>query len=299
MAVRFSNTTSQTYTSTSSVPTGALTVTFWVQLVSNIATYQPFWVVDNNTSNAADLLVCTSSDGVGLRVYGVTEQLDGPDMVVGTWYQIAVTKSSARSVVLYYAALGSALTASTPTTYSAITPTTMRIGGFQSGVATNSPDARIANVKQWSTDLTQAEVETELAQAVPVRLANLVRWHPFTAAGTTDYTGAGLTLSGGTGVTTEDGPPVPWTDLASILTAPTGGVSGDVSAATTAASTVAASRADAGSVSRQTAASSTATANAASNLAVTHATTAAGTVSASTGGSSVNPGRFLLLAAAA
>lgn len=213
MAVRFSNTTGQSYTSTSSVPTGALTITCWAQLVSDINTFAPFWALDNNSSSAADLLCTTSSDGVGLRVYGVTEQLDGPDMVVGTWYRIAVTKSSARSVTLYYGALGSALSVSTPTTYSAITPTTLRVGGFRSGVATNSPDARIADFKQWSTDLTQAEVETELAQSVPARLANLVRWHPLLTADAADYSGAGLTLSGGTGATTEAGPPNPWLDL--------------------------------------------------------------------------------------
>lgn len=213
MAARFTNTTGQTYTSTASVPTGALTITCWVQLVSDINTYAPFWSLDNNTSNAADLLCTTSSDGVGLRLYGVTAQLDGLDMTVGTWYRIAVTKDSARSVVLYYGAAGSTLTASTPTTYEAITPTTLRVGGFRSGVATNSPDARVADFKQWSTNLTAAEVETELSQSAPSRLANLTRWHPFLNAETVDYSGAALTLSGGTGVTTEAGPPNPWLDL--------------------------------------------------------------------------------------
>lgn len=83
---------------------------------------------------------------------------------------------------------------------------------------------RVANFKVWNAALTQAEIENELAQYVPHRTANLLRWHPFLIAETTDYSGADRTLTGGTGATTEDGPPIPWhVPLRRIITTGTGG----------------------------------------------------------------------------
>jgi hypothetical protein len=128
---------------------------------------------------------------------------------VGTWYRTAITVSGT-NCSWYHGTTSGALTVASVANISSPT------GGSQTwsiGTPSFSSEwwnGRLAALKIFDAQLTQAEVENELARYVPFRTANLVQWHPFVTAETVDYSGAGNTLSGGTGTTTESGPPVPW-----------------------------------------------------------------------------------------
>lgn len=67
---------------------------------------------------------------------------------------------------------------------------------------------RLAAVKVWNTNLTQAEIINEARQYAPIRTANLVAWFPLLKVEGTDYTGSNWTINGT--LTAVDGPPIPW-----------------------------------------------------------------------------------------
>lgn len=209
MAVRF-DATGENYTSTSSPPAGTYTVTCWAKVSSDRNTWSAVWASDSSMSNYVYL--ATDSDGTTMKAWtqvsGNDREITGPNMTVGTWYRLALVVNGANAT-LYHGTASGTLSAPNSTTWQTIAATTtFRVGSNPfSGEWLNGC---IANLKHYSTDLTQAEIERELAQYLPARTANLVRWHPFLTNETTDYSGNARTLSGGTGTAREDGPPIPW-----------------------------------------------------------------------------------------
>lgn len=214
MAVRFSA-DGQDYTSASIGLTGQpFTVTCWVQLRADRNDFSTIFSVDDGGATEM-VYVQTNADGVTLFLGG-----DGGASTVGSvaltvdvWYRVAVTYSGTTGT-LYTGAAGAALASASGTLGTNTGLSTLRIG--ESGFADEWLNGCVANLKMWSAALSAGEIETELGQYVPARLANLLRWHPFVAAETTDRSGNGLTLSGGTGTSTEGGPPIPWAGIAPL-----------------------------------------------------------------------------------
>lgn len=210
MAVRF-DATGESYTSTSSPPSGsAFTVTCWVKVSTDRNTWSAAWSSDSSTSNYSYL--ATDSDGVTMKwwtiVSGNERIITGPAMTVGTWYKFAAVCNGANATLYWGTASGALSSASAANWVTLATSTTFRIG--VDPFTDEWLNGCVASVKHWSTNLTQAEIERELSQYAPERTTNLVRWHPFIANETTDYSGSARTLSGGTGTAREDGPPIPW-----------------------------------------------------------------------------------------
>ncbi len=217
MAVRF-DATGEEYTSTDSPPTGDFTVACWICVAVDRNTYSTFW--ESSASTAHYLQFATAADGQTLSYYqtGATT-LAGPLMAVGEWYRTAIVRNTAAATnTLYSAAAGASTLASTSTAIDTAVPSTLRIGG--SIYTAEWANGLVANFKHFSAALTQAEIEAELAQYLPRRMANVVRRHPMVNPETTDHSGNGRTLTGGTGATRGDGPPIPWSGSRPTLILP-------------------------------------------------------------------------------
>jgi hypothetical protein len=222
MAVRFDAGT-DVYTATTGLPSSSTvwSMTMWALMAVNRATYCGFLDMPQTTGADAATWQYPGVGGNGTTIIGAfsdATEISSPavDMTVGTWFRIALIRASATSATLYRGAFGSPLTATTDAAMSTNitgTPAKLWLGG--DSYSAEWWNGRLANVKLYNAALTQAEVETELGQYVPVRTANLLRWHPMIGAETTDRSGNGNTLTAGsTAANTEDGPPIPWMVMA-------------------------------------------------------------------------------------
>lgn len=220
MAVRFD--ADESYTSASSPPADtAYTVTCWVKLSADRNTWSSVWGSDSSSSNY--LYLATDSDGVTMKgwvfVGGSERTVTGPVMAVGTWYRLALVVNGVNATLYHGTATGVLSAPSVANWFTITGTTTFRVGA--NVFAGEWLNGCVANLKHYSTNLTQAEVERELGAYVPARTANLVRWHPFVANETTDYSGAARTLSGGVTTTREDGPPIAWLSHLTPIVTPT------------------------------------------------------------------------------
>lgn len=214
MAVRFD--AEENYSSTSSPPGATFTVTCLAYLSVDRDQYSTFW--ESAASTTDFFLFSTDFNGQipSLYVNDATLRLAGSSMTVGQWYQFGMVRTATTAATLYHGLLGGSLTAVSASGLGANTPTTLRIGA---SVFTNEwLNGRITAFKQWDAALTAAEVSAELRQYSPRRSTNLVRFHPFQIAETTDYSGNGRTLTVTGSPTTEDGPTLPWARSVVALT---------------------------------------------------------------------------------
>ena len=222
MAVRF-DAAGENYSASGGLPGSTYTFTAWVLLAATSLT-------DNNVvywfTNGSDVFT-------GIEVRSTLNDLQGYDSATysfnglgplavsaNTWYRCALVVNGANAT-FYRAAAGSALGSASASDFT--TPTTPNEFFLGDDRYDEYWNGRLAAVKVWTAALTQAEVEHELAQYVPARTANLIRFHPFVKAETTDYSGSGNTLSGGSGTSTEDGPPIPWRIISPTVIVPAAG----------------------------------------------------------------------------
>lgn len=200
--------TGEEFTATNGLPGNTYTFTGWVRPNAvGVAHQTMYWLWASG-----DVFT-----GIQFRDQGDLQAIDGGShsfLGVGplaasanTWYRVALVVSGANAT-FYRSAAGSALGSGSVTDFSPpASPSTWYIGDNPYDEHLNG---RMAAIKVWSVALTQAEVESELAQYAPKRTTNLLRFHPFIKTETVDYSGQGNALSGGTGTTTDDGPPIPW-----------------------------------------------------------------------------------------
>lgn len=224
MAVQYAAVT-QNHTATSGLPGNVFTLTMWLWPASQPARYMfPLWL---DASGGSSFVAIGIRDGLnnlqlidsgnytfnGVNPLAVSAQ---------TWYKCAAVVDGANAT-FYRSAGDSALVSGGVADFAPpATPSNLYVGNSRFD---EWYDGRLAALKVWDAALTQAEIEAELAQYLPHRTANLLRFHPFLQAETADYSGNGNALSGGTGATTADGPPIPWAGIQPrlILPAATGG----------------------------------------------------------------------------
>jgi len=135
---------------------------------------------------------------------------NGSTVVVGTsivatniWNHYALTCAGTGANLLkgYYNSVNEITT----TAAAAITSTRIIVGDDAGGDPMN---ARIAAIKIWNAVLTQQEIQTEMRCYQPVRVANLLSWHPMLLH--TDVAQYGTTWTVGGTLATEQGPPIAW-----------------------------------------------------------------------------------------
>lgn len=203
MSVRFSG-AGQNYTATNGLPGSTYTVLAWAYLVADRNTTSTLWVHDASGSDGHN--VRTQADGVTLEVNSSGATITPGAFTVGAWHRVAFAANGTSGTLYIGAATGSLTPASGA--IPSLTVSSVSIGSFSTGSG-SWLNGQLANLKAYSATLTQAEIETELRFWFPVRTANLLRYHPFHGAETTDRSGNGNTLSGGTGATAADDPPAP------------------------------------------------------------------------------------------
>ena len=235
MAVRFDN-SGEGYTTTAGVPTGsAWTILLWVNMKVDTNNYAKVWALKGGTTV---LFLSSGAEGNAFAVWGSFGNAAGITATADTWFRSAVVATGSGDSTHYFGAVGDALSSQATPEFVGDAPadaTSLTISG-ELGEHLNGC---VAGLKIWSATLTQAEIENEFTQYVPIRTANLIHWHPFLAADTVDYSGNANALTGGTGASTEDGPPIPWETGEVGLFLPTTGPSTTVSAENSAGTGVA------------------------------------------------------------
>ena len=232
MAVRFSA-AGQHYQATTGLPGSTYTFTAWVWSTAVGSRYRVvYWFRQTSGDHFSGMGIRDNPANLQL-MEDVSYWFSGVGALAAsaqTWYQIAAVVNGANAT-FYRSAAGDPITSVSVSNFTPpATPNQLWLGTDAFG---GWWDGRIAAVKVWDAALTTAEVEAELSQQQPKRTTNLIRWHPFVTAETTDYSGLDNTLTGGTGATTEDGPPIPWGSAIPVLLLPAAGattVSGTLSA---------------------------------------------------------------------
>ncbi|MFJ2029419.1 LamG-like jellyroll fold domain-containing protein [Streptosporangium sp. NPDC087985] len=195
-------------------------VSGWFKISVNRNDCATMWCWDDNRPGTGDgqgAYLQTADDGRTLefasyRVVGGTGPFVAKGtrlLTVGTWYYVGVSVNGGTGVMVTRAATDTtfAVTTWTDGITAGINPTTMRLG--ESVYGGEWLDGSIAAVKWWTSNLTQAELETEAWTTTPRRTDGLHAWYPLSQVENVDYSGNGQTLTG-TGGATEDGPPIAW-----------------------------------------------------------------------------------------
>jgi hypothetical protein len=162
-----------------------------------------------NLRGSAELWV-EQTGGGNFGLGGAATATSGTATSAGNWFRVAVVVSGTN--ISLYTALASTATLNvvSDTGFTINSPTRLGIGHAGSSGGQEVTDGRMANFKQYSAALTQAELELEFAQYQPQRTANLVRWVPWVNPEVTDYSGAGLNVIATGTPTIIDGPPIRW-----------------------------------------------------------------------------------------
>lgn len=208
MAVRFDAST-DVYTATTGMPTGGTySFTCWVCLDADQNNYTA--VVEFQQGADVGLWLEAFADGTTIGLGSVsTDMAGGRATTVGQWSRFGVSLNGTSCTLVHGGDSGALTTSSGTLTGIPTAPTKLFVGSDEYNAWLNG---RVAAFKVWNATLTTAELAVELTQYVPVRGANLLRWHPWVGAETTDRSGNGNDLTAGsTATATGDGPPIPWT----------------------------------------------------------------------------------------
>jgi hypothetical protein len=130
----------------------------------------------------------------------------------GVWYNVAMVRRANNALDLYINGILEATSTDDTSGRGAGSQTEMLIGSGYGGTF-NQLDGRIANIKVWSTNLTAAEVLSEVSTIRPRKLENLYSWTPvFPGSGerARDYSGNGRDWTETGTLTDEEHPPVSW-----------------------------------------------------------------------------------------
>jgi hypothetical protein len=215
VAVRFDSASDRcTWTGTAPTPSSGLTITAWVYTSVDRDDFSTMIRLHSSTGATTNINVAMDSSGLLPCVFTSGGSSTGPQALsVGTWARIAVTITGTTSTI--YVALDAAgATQSQVGTVGAnagVSPDSgYTIGGRSAVDSAEWFNGRIADLRLWSTVLTQAEIESEWASVVPVRTSLLFADYPLPTAGDLlDHSGNGRHLSAGsTAVTTEGDPPI-------------------------------------------------------------------------------------------
>lgn len=208
MSVRFDAANDRvTFTGTLPDPSAGITATAWAYVSASTGTFATFLRLYN-----AGTVITWSTDGaLGGPAYFTTSGnvINATGFAVGAWRQIAIscTGTTGRS---YIAVPGSGTEADSGTVSDTAAPTAVTLGGRGTSDPAEWFNGRLAYVRLWSVELTQAQIEAEWASASPVVTSGLhADWPLLTAADLTDHSGNGRNLTAGaTAVTTEADPPL-------------------------------------------------------------------------------------------
>lgn len=212
MAVRFNAATDRISHSSSNPPdpSAGFTITAWVYLSVDQDDFTAIARLSASDGASTSANMSTHSSGTTMGyLTGGGQLVSGHALSVDNWSRVAISATGTSGKV-YGATPAGSVNLVTGTVGGAATPTMLTIGGRSVGDSSEWFNGRVAHLRIWSAELSQAEIETEWASPTAVRTANLWADYPLDNAGNlNDSSGNGHNLSAGsTAVTTEDGPPI-------------------------------------------------------------------------------------------
>lgn len=212
MSIRFDAANDRiTYTGTLPDPSSGFTITAWAYVSVNTSTYATMARLSLASGASTAITWSTDSNGLAGPAYFTTagSVTNATGFTVGAWRQIAIscTGTTANS---YVAIPGSATEADSGTVSDTAAPTALTLGGRAANDAAEWFNGRLAYVRLWSVQLTQAQIEAEWASTTPVVTSGLhADWPLLYAPDVTDHSGNGRNLvAGTTAATTEADPPI-------------------------------------------------------------------------------------------
>lgn len=209
MAIRFDASTDGTTVAATFATSGVYTLCGWLYMVVDQNAYSGVASIESATSPTCSL--STVADGTSLTAWDTagTEpgNLAGANVAVETWYRWAITVAAGTTALYTGTATGALAKVSKAQTQNTA-PTRV---AFSKSVFGDWFNGRLAAVKAYNAQLSDAAVQLELGQNMPVQFASLKGWWPL-VQDLNDYSGNGLHMvAGSTATTIEADPPIPWT----------------------------------------------------------------------------------------
>lgn len=210
MSIRFDAAADRlTYTGSIPDPAAGLTITAWVKIVNDRNDFSCWFRVYNGSFGTV-ITSESDGDGTGGNNYFTAggSVSNAQQLGVGTWRAIAASHDTGTTGKAYVR-IGGTTTVNSGTVAGG-TPGGICLGGRDSGDATEWFDGELAQVRIWSTELSQAQIEAEWASPTPVITSNgYANWPLANATDLTDTIAARtLTTPNGAGQTTgADEPP--------------------------------------------------------------------------------------------
>jgi hypothetical protein len=183
---------------------GAKTVMAWIYIATDRNDYTAFFGLGDNE------IVATTTTGTTLLHYDGAAERTGTNLVTGTWYHLAYASAGddiGNGFTVYLNGVSDITSAGRGGTG---TGTNMYLGNDAYSEWLNG---RIAHVKIWNAQLTQAEIQQEMYKIQPQRFANLWCWMPMIETGSSrdnEWSGSGNSFAENGTLTDEAGPPVSW-----------------------------------------------------------------------------------------
>lgn len=210
MAVRFSAGTQYFSKSSPSFDPRDCTVTCWIWQNSDLgATYQSPWAAGGAYPLQYIGFQFDPSQNLNFA-NGVSSSAVLSSLSTQQWIFTAGVYNGSGTGTGYAAIGANALSSATASGTSDASNTVLIIGtnGYSEPM-----DGRVAAMKVWDRQLSQAEIEAERWYYVPISLTNLYAWYPFCGTlsdAAVDLSGQGITLTQNGSPTVEDGPPILW-----------------------------------------------------------------------------------------
>lgn len=228
MSTRFDAATDRISFAGAMFPVGSgFTVTAWAWVSANTATNATFGRLHASSGGATIVTWGTGADGLSGPNYFTAGGSVGnsTNMAVGAWRKVAISCSGTTGKS-YVATIGGSTEVDSGTV-GVGTPDGLTLGGRAPADSSEWFNGRLAHVRVWSVELTQAEIEAEWAAAVPQHAAGLFAWWPLTdSTDLTDHSGNHHDLTAGsTAVSTEADPPLN-TSVVGTAAGVLGGVTG-------------------------------------------------------------------------
>ena len=199
----------------------------WVRTSADVTTQQAIFSVNDGDWREQDLILLASSGGWKWSTFVSISSANtfsyGSTVAAGdTWYHLAMVRTSDTALDLYVNGAFDNTNARDVT--GRTSSTQIELGTYEAG--SSLFEGAIAAEKIWTTDLSAAQIASEMRTYAPQNLASIWAWYPHFSGATPrlrDNGGDARDWTVGAGTPTDrDGPPILWGAL-SPQTAISGG----------------------------------------------------------------------------
>lgn len=180
-----------------------LSLSFWLYLTVDRNAEGTIFILTNAGGTEFSRIIL-DTDGTTIQVDTQTSAgTNGSNLSTATWYHVGYTRAGADHA-LYLNGVSDI----TRSDNNAVTTPANLLFGSNSVTFING---RVGNIKIWTAQLTQAEIQAEITTWQPVRYANLHLWTPNFPGATerlADWSGNGRNWTGNGTLADEDPPPL-------------------------------------------------------------------------------------------